>query len=105
MIEPSSPNPENPAIERCMTAWQTAYRAAIAKEKDKYSAAHQAALAYRNSMPSLYGDQDVISCFIACVAQGMLIGAIEGKNGTNLLYAARVALGALRRQPTPRKVA
>jgi hypothetical protein len=32
--------------------------------------------------------------FIACVAQGILLGAISEKDGGKLLYAAQVALAA-----------
>ncbi|MGA3080711.1 MAG: hypothetical protein ABSD44_04925 [Terracidiphilus sp.] len=100
----SSAVPENTAIARCMNAWKTAYRAVIANGKSSCFAVREAAPAYRNAMPPLT-EQENIGNFVACVARGMLIGAIEGKDGTRLLYAAQVALATVRRQPSPPKAA
>jgi hypothetical protein len=41
-------------------------------------------------MPSLTGEQNIRD-FIACVAHGILLQAIEEKNGGKLLYAAQIA--------------
>jgi hypothetical protein len=49
-------------------------------------------------MPPLSGYQSICD-FIACVAHGMVIGAIGDTNGARLLHAAQVALTALRNQP------
>jgi hypothetical protein len=76
----------------------------MAKGEHWDNASKSAGLAYRRAMPPLSGQQS-ISDFIACVAHGMLIGAIGGNNGTKLLYAAQVALGTIRRQPSPPKAA
>jgi hypothetical protein len=100
MSETSNPVPENPAIARCYTAWQRVYQAEKAKGEHWIEASRKAGLAYRKAMPSLSG-QENIPDFVACVAHGMLIGAIEGKNGTKLLYAAQVALSTLRRPSAP----
>jgi hypothetical protein len=94
---------ENPAVARCMSAWALAYKEQKAKHKDDYEAAREAAKAFRNIMPSLSGYENICN-FIACVAQGILIGSIEGKNGTKLLYAAQVALSSVHR-PAPPKAA
>jgi hypothetical protein len=53
-------------------------------------------------MPSLSGP-DNIRDFIACVAHGMLIGAIRDTDGARLLYAAQVARGALQNSPAKAK--
>lgn len=44
-------------------------------------------------MPPL-STRDSCRDFIACIAQGMLLGAIPEKEGGKLLYAAQVALAA-----------
>ena len=100
MPEAPSPIPEDSAIARCLSARQSVYREELAKGKTSFSAARDAAAAYRSAMPSLSG-QENIRDFVACVAHGMLLGTIEGKNATKLLYAAQVALSAIRRQPSP----
>jgi hypothetical protein len=53
-------------------------------------AAHKA---FQKSLPPLAG-QENIQNFIACVAHGMLIGAILSQDGARLLYAAQVAKAA-----------
>jgi hypothetical protein len=69
----------------------------MAKGEHWMPAARSAGQAYRKAMPTLTG-QENIENFIACVAHGMLIGAIEGNDATKLLYAAQVALSTLQRQ-------
>jgi hypothetical protein len=53
-------------------------------------AAHKA---FRKSLPPLTGRENIQN-FIACVAHGMLIGAILSPDGARLLYAAQVAMAA-----------
>jgi broad specificity phosphatase PhoE len=100
MSEESTPIQENPAVARCYSEWQRVYRA----EKDKgefwTDAAKAANRAYRKVMPSLSGQENIRN-FVACVAHGMLLGAIEGKDGTKLLYAAQVALSTVRGKSAP----
>jgi hypothetical protein len=58
-------------------------------------------------MPPLLGAENIRE-FIACVAHGMLIGAIENKDATRLLYAAQVAFSAQSRaepKRTPKSAA
>jgi hypothetical protein len=80
----------NPAIASCMRAWRHAYQKERVKGTSEYSATIYAGLAYRRAMPPLSG-QDNIRDFIACVAYGLLIDAINDKTGPKLLYAARIA--------------
>jgi hypothetical protein len=97
--------PENPAVARCMNALDRAYDAEFAKCKDEDDASEAAVKAYHDAMPRLAGYENIRD-FIACVAHGMLIGAITDNQGTRLLYAAQVALTTVRRQPaTPIPVA
>jgi hypothetical protein len=94
----------NPAIARCCCASARAYKAALAQGKGKGSSDLDAEQAYRRAMPPLSGSENIRD-FIACVAHGMLIGAIEGPDGARLLYAAQVAATAVRSQPAPPKSA
>ena len=66
-----------------------------ARGESSYSAGSRAGSAYRNAMPPLDGHNNIRD-FIACVAQGVLLGAIEYRQSSKLLYAAQVALSAIR---------
>jgi|CZKF01.1.fsa_nt_gi hypothetical protein len=91
---------ENPAVARCMRARIRVFREERAKNKDEYDSNKAAIQAYRNAMPSPSGYENIRD-FIACVARGMLIGVINNKDSTMLLYAAQVASGTALRQPAP----
>jgi len=96
--------PENPAIARCLSAWARAYKEEKAIKNDHYEAVRKGNHGYRKAMPRLSGYENIRD-FIACVAHGMLIGAIDWDYSTKLLYAAQVALCTVRRQPVPEKPA
>lgn len=104
MSDESSPVSANPAVARCMNAWECVYREKLAKGKDKFHASQDADKAYRNAMPTLSGYENIRD-FIACIAHAMLIGVIMAEEGCKLLYAAQIALGAVRSQPKPPKPA
>jgi hypothetical protein len=82
--------PQNPAIAHCMSAWSRAYKIAEKAGRSDVYNSHESGIAYRHAMPPLTGEENIRN-FIACVAQGMLIGAIDGPDGARLLYAAQVA--------------
>ena len=92
----------NPAVARCMSAWKHANQRELAKGKSEGTAAHYADQAYRRALPPLSG-QENIRDFIACVAYGLLIDAINDTTGPKLLYAAQVAYSTVRGQSTPPK--
>ena len=96
--------PENPAVARCMSVWKHAYQRELAKGQSDFMASHIAGQAYRRAMPPLAG-QENIRDFIACVAYGLLIGAIDQKYAANLLYAAQVAHTTIRNQSATSKTA
>ena len=101
LLEPGSstgPVPENAAIMRCREAWLRRFKAGKEKKEDEVLAGYYAEAAYREAMPAL-DDRESNRDFNACAAHGMLIGAIEFQHGTQLLYAAQVALGTLSHQP------
>ena len=84
------------AVERCIDAWNKAFQAQFAKTKLDWEAKIAAAEAYRLAMPTL-SSENSIQEFIACVTHGILLGAFEEKQASQLLYAAQVASCALTR--------
>jgi hypothetical protein len=88
-------------IARCIKAHNKARSEAYARTEDRFTARDAGASAYRNAMPPLIGAENIRD-FIACVAQGLLIGAIENKDASKLLYAAQVASSAQNRSAESR---
>jgi hypothetical protein len=87
---PSSPAATNPAVARCCQAYAHVLKAAMQQGMSQYAASSSAERAYREAMPPLSGPTNVRD-FVACVTHAMLINAINGPEGTRLLYAAQVA--------------
>ena len=100
MSNPTETQPAhaNPAVARCCDAFNRTFKVNIAINQTKAAATECAATAFREAMPPLIG-QDNIRDFIACVAQGILLGAIDSSKSSKLLYAAQVALSGARSQP------
>lgn len=94
----SSPARKIPAVALCCDAWDTAFQTAYARDKMEHFARKAGDKAYRDAMPPLSGYQCICD-FIACVAHGLAIGAIEDATAGRLLYAARAAHSILRNQP------
>jgi len=90
--------PENPAIARCLSAWARAYKEEKAIKNDHYEAVRKGNHGYRKAMPRLSGYENIRD-FIACVTYGMLFDIIDSVEGPKFLYAAQVAIGALRHEP------
>lgn len=91
----SSQNPKA-ALRRCCAAWKRSFNAylddpGVDENRGEYSAGLYAAKAYRNAMPVLIG-LDGVRDFVACLAHGILIGAIEPEISGHLIYAAQIAL-------------
>jgi hypothetical protein len=82
----------NHAVALCMESWTRAYQSVMQSNRGRCEAAAEAAAAYRRTLPTLV-ELDGIRNFIACVAHGIAIGAIEGSSASHLLYAAQVARG------------
>jgi hypothetical protein len=103
-----SPKPSTPkaAVRRCCAAWQRAFKAHMDQSSgdsvEEIFAASAAGEAYRNAMPMLSGHEGVRD-FIACAAQGILIGAIPREQSSHLLYAAQIALATVHRESKPPK--
>ncbi|MDR3739559.1 MAG: hypothetical protein P4L40_11115 [Terracidiphilus sp.] len=108
--QPQSPQEDrkNPAVERCCRAWQLAYDREMELEEDEeemesdYEARKAANRAFCDAMPPLAGQQNIRD-FIACIACGLLKGAISYMDSPRLLYAAQIAVSADGSPRPPRK--
>ena len=89
----------NAVVDRCIQAWNLAYRKA-SKDDDtpEYQCEKTANRAFLDTMPPLVGRENIRN-FIACVAQAAIMHVVYGKELTQLLYAAQVAIGANGREP------
>jgi hypothetical protein len=89
----SNPALANSAVARCCQIWQSVFRAELERGEHRVLAARSAGEAFCGAMPPLTGEQNIRD-FIACVAHGILLRAIEEKSGGKLLYAAQVAFAS-----------
>ncbi len=103
----SSPSAESQpsgslAVARCIEAYNRTYKVERTARHDEFTAARSAQRAFRAALPPLVGYENIRD-FIACVAQSILLGAINTNEASKLLYAAQVALGAARIHTAPAK--
>jgi hypothetical protein len=98
----SSPALENAAVAHCCEVWELTRRQALNAGNSTVVARVAAHKAFQKSLPPLTGLENIRN-FIACVAHGILIGAILGSDGARLLYAAQVAKGAAHSAAKPQK--
>jgi hypothetical protein len=66
-------------VKRCMMAMGAKERAELMRA------------AYKAQLPAM-ADRESIRAFIACVAHGIAISALEGQQASKMLYAAQVAM-------------
>jgi hypothetical protein len=107
LIEEASPHPpaRNAAVQRCCAARERSRQDSRIKKLDNFHTRERSDEAYRAAMPDLSGYENIRD-FIACISHGMLTGDIHAIEGPKFLYAAQVALGALRHEPKePKKPA
>src|ERR1700738_2936247 len=88
-------------LERCLNAYRHAYKAIEATGKTGYFCRQAGAAAYRLAMPSTETLAST-QALIACVAQGINLQVYDGRESTQLLYAAQIALAA-HKLPKPEK--
>jgi hypothetical protein len=93
---------KNPAVAHCCEVWESTRLKAENQGKIPVLARVAAHKAFQKSLPPLTGLENIRD-FIACVAHGMLIGAILFRDGARLLYAAQVAHAAVQAQATKSK--
>ena len=89
---------DNGAVARCCMAYLYKLEDLTSQDKDLSHCMDQAQKIYRNTMPPLSGAENIRD-FIACVAYGLLIQAINTDESTKLLYAAQVAYSAVQKFP------
>jgi hypothetical protein len=89
------------ALEACIKAYRAEYAAQKARGKHDCDCVKPAGVAYRRALPTPETLAD-IQAFIACIAQGINYQVYEGRESTQLLYAAQVALVAQRPKPEPK---
>ncbi len=80
----------------CLGAAQEAHHAVHEAGGTLEAAKAAASEAYKNAMPKLT-HHALVRFHIACVAQGVALNYITGKEAKLMLYAAQLALAALRR--------
>ena len=83
------------ATEHCKAEWQRAYDLAQAKGLTAAKALRMASVAYKLAMPKMEALPS-IRAYIACIAQGIQLEVFDGRDGSQLLYAAQVALTTLK---------
>ena len=83
------------AVNLCKDEWSHAYEVAKQKGLPPQKAMRMAAVAYKLAMPRM-DDLPSIHAAIACVAHGIQLEVFDGRDGSQLLYAAQVALATLR---------
>lgn len=79
------------ALAHCQEEWSNAYELAKSKGQPAAKAIRMAAVAYKLAMPKMDALPG-IKAAIACIAQGIALEVFDGRDGSQLLYAAQVAL-------------
>jgi hypothetical protein len=87
-----------PAVQRCRDARDRSLLESRAMNLSESKTRDRAQDAYVEAMPDLAGYHNIRD-FIACVSAGVLSGDISPIHSPGLLYAAQVAISALRLEP------
>jgi hypothetical protein len=82
------------ALAHCKNEWTRAYKIANEKGLPATKASRMASVAYKIAMPKM-DSLPSIKAAISCVAQGIQLEVFDGRDGSQLLYAAQVALSVL----------
>lgn len=82
------------ALEHCKDEWERAHELALAKGLTAGKAVRMAAVAYKLAMPNMHGLPGIRAA-VACIAQGIRLEVFDGRDGSQLLYAAQVAMSLL----------
>jgi hypothetical protein len=83
------------ALSACKDAWTQAYAQAQEKGLPAPKALRMAQVAYKLAMPRM-DSLPSIRAAIACTAQGIALEVFDGRDGSQLLYAAQVAMSTLK---------
>ena len=79
------------ALDNCKSEWTRAYEIAVSKGLPATKAIRMASVAYKLAMPKM-DSLPAIRATISCIAQGITLEVFDGRDGSQLLYAAQVAL-------------
>jgi hypothetical protein len=79
------------AMNHCKDEWTRAYELAQKKGLQAVKAQRMAAVAYKIAMPRM-NNLTNIKAAVACVAQGIQLEVFDGRDGSQMLYAAQVAI-------------
>lgn len=82
------------ALTICKAEWTRAYTLAQEKGLSANKALRMASVAYKLAMPKM-DSLPTIRAAISCIAQGITLEVFDGRDGSQLLYAAQVALSVL----------
>jgi hypothetical protein len=85
------------AVAICQQEWQRAYDLAREKGLNAAKALRMASVAYKMAMPKM-DSLPAIRAAITCIAHGITLEVFDGRDGSQLLYAAQVALSVLNRK-------
>ena len=88
----------NPVVQRCCEARNRVLADCKGLAISDYTASCMGSEAFVAAMPDLTTIQE-IKDYAACIAHGVVIGAVDGKQAPKLLSAAKLVLSALRFQP------
>jgi hypothetical protein len=83
------------AVNLCKDEWTHAYELAKDKGLPAQKALRMASVAYKLAMPKME-DLPSIRAAIACIAHGIQLEVFDGRDGSQLLYAAQVAIATLK---------
>ena len=85
------------ALAVCKDEWTHAFNLAKQKGLPAPKALRMASVAYKLAMPKM-DSLPTIRAYVACIAQGIQLEVFDGRDGSQLLYAAQVALTVLRQE-------
>jgi hypothetical protein len=85
------------ALTHCKDEWTRAYELAQTKGLTAAKAIRMASVAYKLAMPKM-DSLPTIRAAISCIAQGITLEVFDGRDGSQLLYAAQVALSVLKQK-------
>lgn len=85
------------AMQACKEAWSQAFDTAKEKGHAQSKALRMACVAYKLAMPAMDTLQGIRAA-IACIAQGIQLEVFDGRDGSQLLYAAQVALATVNKK-------
>lgn len=83
------------AVNLCKAEWSHAYQVGKEKGLQSTKALRMASVAYKLAMPKM-DSLPAVKAVIACIAQGIALEVFDGRDGSQLLYAAQVALSILK---------